>query len=104
MSPGVTETCNSVDDDCDGSTDESLTTEYYADADGDGYGDPSTTKDACTLPTGYVLNASDCDDTDSTVLDGVRYYADADGDGYGDPLKTEYQCDKPKGYVEGGTD
>jgi len=36
---------------------------FYADADGDGLGDPATTVLACTAPEGYVDNSDDCDDT-----------------------------------------
>ena len=43
MSPAATETCDSVDNDCDGSTDEGVTTTYYRDADTDGYGASGTT-------------------------------------------------------------
>jgi 2-polyprenyl-6-methoxyphenol hydroxylase-like FAD-dependent oxidoreductase len=38
--PNATETCNGVDDDCDGSTDEGVLSTFYRDADGDTYGDP----------------------------------------------------------------
>ena len=62
---------------------------WYADTDGDGYGDASSSTDACTAPTGYVTDATDCDDTDNTVYptatettgDGV----DSDCDGSGGP-------------------
>lgn len=72
--PGAEETCNSLDDDCDGLNDEGF--EYYVghfDADGDGYGDPnSTTASGCpgTEPDGYVDNGEDCDDTDSSIYPG----------------------------------
>jgi hypothetical protein len=56
---------------------EGLTT-YYADADGDGFGNPGSTTRVCssTPPAGYVTNNTDCDDT-------RKLYADGDGDGYG---------------------
>ena len=38
---------------------------FYADADGDGLGDPATTVLACNAPEGYVDNSDDCDDTDA---------------------------------------
>jgi hypothetical protein len=51
---------------------------YYADNDGDGFGDANNSISVCssTPPTGYVSNSSDCDDT-------KLLYADNDGDGYG---------------------
>lgn len=36
---------------------------FYADADGDGFGDPAQPAKACTQPEGFVSNADDCDDT-----------------------------------------
>ncbi len=58
-------------------------------ADGDGYGDASSSTDACWAPTGYVSDSNDCDDDDDTVYptatettgDGV----DSDCDGSGGP-------------------
>ena len=41
VSPGEVEACNDVDDDCDGDIDEGVTTTFYLDYDGDGYGDVS---------------------------------------------------------------
>ena len=40
---------------------------YYADTDGDGYGDSSVTTNACSQPSGYVSNSTDCNDTNSSV-------------------------------------
>lgn len=63
--PGATEVCNGIDDNCDGSIDEGVSTTYYRDADGDGYGsdDPAMRVQACTIPDGYVEVAGDCDDS-----------------------------------------
>ncbi|MFZ5477264.1 MAG: MopE-related protein [Myxococcota bacterium] len=110
-SPVAAESCNTVDDDCDGTTDEDDAvdaTTWYVDADDDGYGDASVVTQACELPAGYAENPDDCDDADDGVHPGARescstdvdddcdgttndpgavrcaaFYADADGDGYG---------------------
>ena len=56
----------------------------YADSDGDGYGDSSTSTKSCTQPAGYVANADDCDDTNANLSLPLRWYLDADDDGYAD--------------------
>jgi hypothetical protein len=120
ISPAAEEVCDEVDNDCDGQSDEGVTTRYYADIDGDGFGDAAAPLDACAQPEGYVLGANDCDDTDPTVFGGnpetcddldndcnglvddgvlVTYYADADGDGWGDPGATALDCSPPEGYL-----
>ena len=123
--PGATETCDEDDDDCDGDVDEGVTTTYYADSDGDGYGDASSSTDACSAPSGYVADDTDCDDTkgarnpsasevcnthdddcDGDVDEGVTttYYADTDGDGYGDATSSTESCSTVSGYVADDTD
>lgn len=67
INPNATEVCDGVDNDCDGEVDEDLATTYFADADGDGYGDSDNTTSACSLPSGYVTNDKDCDDTNADV-------------------------------------
>ncbi len=50
---------------------------YYADADGDGFGEATESQVSCTsAPSGYVTNSLDCNDT-------IWYYVDDDGDGFG---------------------
>lgn len=44
---------------------------FYRDSDGDGFGDPVMTQSACSAPTGYVPDKTDCDDTDATVHPGA---------------------------------
>ncbi|MFC0604194.1 HYR domain-containing protein [Winogradskyella pulchriflava] len=43
------------------------TSVYYADTDGDGFGDENNTIEDCELPVGYVENALDCDDTNENI-------------------------------------
>lgn len=59
---------------------------WYADADGDGYGDPAAPVTACTQPEGTSDNPEDCDDDDPTVCPGAaevcgdRVVNDCDGE------------------------
>jgi hypothetical protein len=90
-----------VDDNCDLDIDEGVKSTFYADVDGDNYGDASSTTQACAAPTGYVSDSTDCDDAassthptasescngvddncDLAIDEGVKstFYADVDGD------------------------
>ncbi|TNE61024.1 MAG: hypothetical protein EP344_06565, partial [Bacteroidetes bacterium] len=44
---------------------------YYADNDGDGFGDFNISVVDCVQPSGYVLNSTDCDDTNPNVNPGA---------------------------------
>ncbi|MCB9743785.1 MAG: hypothetical protein H6740_14390 [Alphaproteobacteria bacterium] len=136
VNPNATEECDFIDNDCDGLTDDddgSLDTStgstFYADADSDGFGDVSSTQDACLQPSGYVADDTDCDDSRSNVYPGANelcstaydddcdgdidedsatdastWYADDDGDTFGDSGSTDTACTQPSGYVSDNTD
>ncbi|MBT3219331.1 MAG: DUF2341 domain-containing protein [Proteobacteria bacterium] len=121
---GADETCNSADDDCDGSVDEDPIDgqTYWVDDDGDGYGTGSAIGEECTVPSGMAANDSDCDDDDDAISplaseqcgdgidndcdgsvdeDGTKltWYEDGDGDGHGDTYSSRTRCAQPTGYV-----
>ena len=109
--PDAMEACNTADDDCDGLVDEgadstapSGSSTFYADVDGDGFGDVDVNILQCTLPEGYVSNADDCDDGNVSVNPNTIWYADSDGDLEGDATSTISQCSQPSGYVSNATD
>ncbi len=97
--PGAEEVCNGKDDDCDGAVDAADPDldggdVYFADRDGDGYGDPTEATVGCTEPAGFVENGQDCDDGDAGVNPGrpgsctgtgviVLSPDGGDGEGYG---------------------
>jgi len=129
--PGAPEVCNGVDDDCDPATQEDAgpdALDWYADVDGDTYGDASASRRACVNPPGYVAEALDCDDHAPTthprapeLCNGVdddcdpttseddgpealTWFADADADGFGDALASARACALPPGHVADASD
>lgn len=135
INPGEVESCDGIDNNCNGVTDTDTPNIaiWSPDADQDGFGSAVETP-ACSQPAGnYVRtdpNARDCDDGDASVYPGATewcdmldqdcdndtfdedaqdaqvYYADADGDGYGDPAQYRRICPGvlPSGWVSGGGD
>ncbi len=82
------EVCNHLDDDCDSRIDEDATAMLYADADGDGFGDPTQTVLACAGTAGYVASSTDCDDAQPAIHPGAPEVCNAiddDCDGTADP-------------------
>ena len=126
--PDAVETCDELDNNCNGSIDEDLTNTYYNDNDGDGFGDAFSSVEACDKPNGYVDNLEDCDDLSSIInpliteqCDGIDnncdgsidedgalgstgWYQDVDMDGFGDPSLFLISCSQPTGYVANSAD
>ena len=127
--PDADEYCDGIDNDCDTEVDEDAidATAWHDDADGDGYGDPSTSVRACDPASGQVADGTDCDDEDDTLnpgadevcdeldndcdasvdedpVDAPTWYDDADEDGFGDPTTGFSACEAPTGFIADNTD
>jgi hypothetical protein len=124
--PGSTETCNGIDDDCEGGVDEGVMTTFFLDADGDGHGVDGTGLASCAPTAGHTATiAGDCDDAcvschfgGTEVCDGrdqdcrngvddgvlVVFYRDADGDRFGNAAITVSACSAPVGFVDNAGD
>jgi hypothetical protein len=69
--PAADEHCDGIDEDCDGAVDEGVTSRFWPDSDGDGYGTGrSTPVEACAVPSGYSASRGDCDDGDEGISPG----------------------------------
>lgn len=128
--PGAEETCNGVDEDCDGAIDDEAVDGVwsYPDEDGDGWGGDADALFACTAQAGWLAAGGDCDDADPATLPGatetcngrddncdgaldertaadvLTWNPDADLDGFGVEGSAVTACLPPVGYGEGTDD
>jgi len=106
-SPVGVETCDGLDNDCNGAIDDSVGQIYYVDADGDGFGNPAQPVLACSTAGGeYSTDNTDCNDADPDTNPAA---VDICGDGFRQDCRTDvspFDCDVD-GYEDvaaGGTD
>ncbi len=126
VNPAAVEVCNSFDDDCDPTTPEPLET-FYADLDGDFWGDEDVEYLACFATAGTTPAAGDCDDLnpdvnpsaleicnlagpidddcDPATLEPLNtFYRDSDEDGFGDADVFIEVCFVSGGFVNNDLD
>ncbi|HYV95451.1 MAG TPA: MopE-related protein [Chitinophagales bacterium] len=123
--PGAAEVCNAADDNCNGQTDEGVQLTFYSDDDNDNFGDAANSMNACTPPSGYVADNTDCNDANSAIHPGaaevcnaaddncngqtdegvqLTFYSDSDNDNFGDAANSMSACTSPLGFVADNTD
>ncbi|MEC7987970.1 MAG: putative metal-binding motif-containing protein, partial [Myxococcota bacterium] len=128
--PAASELCDGYDNNCDSlidGADATDATAWYLDFDVDGFGNPLISMKACSQPSGYVTDSTDCDDVnteaypgadeicdlmdndcdgdidENDAVDATTWYLDSDSDGYGIDV-SQQACNQPTGYVDNSTD
>lgn len=126
---GGAEVCDGVDNDCDGVIDDNPdeANSWYRDSDGDGRGDPATLEAFCSMPVGWTVDGTDCDDLDPLSYGGAAeicdaldndcdgevdegavndrvWFSDGDNDGFGGSASTLAACGRPAGFALLSTD
>lgn len=122
--PALAESCDTLDNDCDGRVDEGVLTTFWPDADGDDFGSAAgEAVMSCLRPSGFAETSSDCDDARAEVNPGAAetcfdstdhdcdgaidesgsatFYPDSDRDGHGDSTRPApaTSCETPPGYL-----
>jgi len=96
--PNAKEKCNGYDDNCKDGTDEGVTTTYYMDFDGDGFGNANLSIQACKQPVLFVTDNRDCNDADPNENPLALWGKDADDDGCPYDGNLTQSCLRPQGY------
>ncbi|MBK6483908.1 MAG: T9SS type A sorting domain-containing protein [Chitinophagaceae bacterium] len=129
INPAALESCNGVDDNCNGTTDDGLIfITYYVDSDNDNFGSVLNAGiSLCSNPgAGYSVNNTDCNDGNPLInpaapescngmddncniqidegLALTVFYQDADNDNFGNASISFFACAAPSGYVADSTD
>jgi hypothetical protein len=122
VNPNINEICDGKDNNCNGYIDEGFVTSvFFLDSDGDGYGNPIVSINSCFMPDGYADNDNDCNDANTNINPGMNeicnnadddcsgviddnlttqvYYEDDDNDSFGNPNVSVEDCSQPNGYV-----
>ena len=105
VSPGVNEDCSTtIDDDCDEDTndeDADGCATWYEDADGDGYGDPSSARCTCEAADTHTLaTGGDCDDATVSSYPGATEICDGADNACVGALDGDEIDDDGDGFVE----
>lgn len=102
LNPQAPEVCNRRDDNCDGLVDDddpavdpAGQSEFFLDADLDGYGDATALTLACDPGPGAVTNNDDCDDNDTNATIPRDWIVDSDADGIGAGNPVGFGCFPP---------
>ena len=126
INPGAVEVCDGIDNNCNPS-DDTPPDIWFADTDGDGFGDPNNTTSSCTQPEDFVTNGDDCNDTSASIRpggteicngldddcnntvddnanDAATWYFDSDSDGFGNPNVEVFACTAPPDHRENSAD
>ncbi len=68
---------------------------WYADEDGDGFGNPDISQVDCEQPDGFVLDNTDCDDTEETVFPNAEELCDGLDNNCNGDVDEDDICDSP---------